>query len=831
MEKSARRLTGEEVRVYMASFDLALLTNAVEVCQLAYTKKVVVNNTKKGLTLRGVCDLEHCKMNEMMVTSTVALAVRAMIRRVCVLTQQGIEDFPRALQNKTMNVKSFMMAYMVQFFPDKLDIGEHVDGGEELKKDSTNLLKVYGDICDDIMTCKNMGELVIVSTRAKVFHEMLWRYLKSYNEWKVVYQKMQMFKLTSMIHDYVEKRSSLVGNDTKTQDKIGWYRTEEQSLKEKVTKLLGAHALDALNQQLRSRAKSRRDAAINLAAKAEDGQDNGRPHILGKRPRHLVAPERMSNADTVHQMLMDTEFVSNKQDKPDMVHLHAIDTFSENFWGFVQDDLCMSSPVFFRVKRVLRELHASIRSLHVATGPFVVNYNTTLPFDFIHFYVHGDHFTLRSLMRTMVHIKRVLQSCFTAFVTVPCKEGGIKLHGQEVDLKSLVKEEMEMEIEKPFKTDPTKKNDPVDKNDRMETGFNHDEFEWETANRGMKEFIIGCDDDEGETNAFTRALRFLIEDAKKLRATVSTVRFLLLKPMVEKHGIEYEQSKFKWMAEGDLTTTRAFIRETVCGQVKEGLLTTSDLSTNNSVQATPFKNILEETFISVLVERPHATKDTCPETLLLDMQDLIKMQEEFTRQVTIASIIVCMGSRFGEVRIPNPTVLIDNICEALVRMESTFDTFSSMIEVVREELDKIPHMVYGDKDTLCVVLAASNNKSRPIPKLMSARLRGVLSAALQGDNLDMSNNKDVSTLCEKLKLPRVVLLVVRKTFKLGTKFKSIMDLNIKVHADIYNKIIGEECAAKAPAPAAPSAVHMEDVTAEIIGEECAAKECAVKESI
>jgi hypothetical protein len=263
--------------------------------------------------------------------------------------------------------------------------------------------------------------------------------------------------------------------------------------------------------------------------------------------------------------------------------------------------------------------------------------------------------------------------------------------------------------------------------------------------------------------------------------------------------------------------------------VEKGLLTTSDLSTNNSVQATPFKTILEETFISVLVHRPHATKDTCPETLLLDMQDLIKMQEEFTRQVTIASIIVCMGSRFGEVRIPNPTVLIDNICEALVRMESTFDTFSSMIEVVREELDKIPDMVYGDKDTLCLVLANSNKKSRPIPKLMTTRLRAVLSAALQGDNLDMSNNKDVSTLCEKLKLPRVVLLVVRKTFKLGTKLKSIMDLNIKVHADIYNKIIGEECAAKAPAPAAPSAVQpkvtsMEDVTGEIIGEECAAKE-------
>ena len=89
--------------------------------------------------------------------------------------------------------------------------------------------------------------------------------------------------------------------------------------------------------------------------------------------------------------MMDTEFVSNKQgkqDKPDMVHLHAIDTFSENFWGLVQDDLSMSSPVFVHVKRILRELHVSIKSLHIATGPFVVDYKTTPPFDFIHFYVN-----------------------------------------------------------------------------------------------------------------------------------------------------------------------------------------------------------------------------------------------------------------------------------------------------------------------------------------------------------------------------------------------------------------------------------------------------------
>ena len=162
---------------------------------------------------------------------------------------------------------------------------------------------------------------------------------------------------------------------------------------------------------------------------------------------------------------------------------------------------------------------------------------------------------------------------------------------------------------------------------------------------------------------------------------------------------------------------------------------------------------------------------------------------------------------------------MDNITEILIRMKSTFDTFSSMIEVVREELDKIPEMVYGDKDTVCRVIARSNNKTHPVPKLMTKRLRGVLSAALQGDTTDMSNNNDVSTLCSNLQLPRAVLAVVRHTFKLGTKLKSIMDLNLKVHGDIYKKIIGEECAAKAPAVAVLSDVHMEDVAAQIISEE------------
>ena len=84
----------------MASFDLARLTHAVEVCQLAYTKKLVVNNTKHGLTLRGLFDVEHCKLNEMMTTLTVSLAVRAMVHRVCVLTKKGIEDFPVPLSDK-----------------------------------------------------------------------------------------------------------------------------------------------------------------------------------------------------------------------------------------------------------------------------------------------------------------------------------------------------------------------------------------------------------------------------------------------------------------------------------------------------------------------------------------------------------------------------------------------------------------------------------------------------------------------------------------------------------------------------------------------------------
>jgi len=608
--------------------------------------------------------------------------------------------------------------------------------------------------------------------------------------------KEEMFKLTKLINDHVEDRSSLFGNDKETQDKIAEHHINEKLIKDRVVKLAGQNALEALNQQLLSRAKARKDAGRNEAAKEEDGQENGRPNALGKRPRQFVAPERKTNSELVHQLLIDPEFVSKNIDNPnnfEFIHLHAIDIFGEQFWNSVEDELSMKSPVFLHTKRILRELHNSIKSLHVATGPFVVEYEKTPPFDFIHFYIYDDNFTLRSLMRVMVKIKRVLDSCFAVFVSAPCKEGGIKLHDKEVDFKGLVK------------------NDRMDKNDPMETDSNTSELEWKMAERSMKECILFLDEEEEEMHAFTRALRFLVKDAKKLLATASNVRLLLLKPVVDKHGIVYERDKFKWLAGGEMTTTRACIRETVRAHVDKGLLKTSDFSTNDSVQATHSKTILADFFISVLVQRPHTTKEECPETLFLDMQDIIQMQEQYTRLVTISSMIVVMGKRFGEVKIPNPGFHMDNITEVLIRMESTFDTFASMIEVVRDELDKIPEMVYGDKDTVCRVIAKSNDKYRPVPKLMTKRLRGVLSTALHDDNIDMSNDNDVSTLCSKLQLPRAVLAVVKHTFKLGTKLKSIMDLNLKVHGDIYKKIVGEEFTAKAPAVANSSDVLMADV--------------------
>ena len=76
---------------------------------------------------------------------------------------------------------------------------------------------------------------------------------------------------------------------------------------------------------------------------------------------------------------------------------------------------------------------------------------------------------------------------------------------------------------------------------------------------------------------------------------------------------------------------------------------------------------------------------------------------------------------------------------------------------------------------------------------MRCRLQGVLLADLQGSQEYHLHNQDTTAaFCKTYMIPKVVYCIAQYVFRLGLELKIVIDFNLQVHKELYDKLILEE---------------------------------------
>ena len=169
--------------------------------------------------------------------------------------------------------------------------------------------------------------------------------------------------------------------------------------------------------------------------------------------------------------------------------------------------------------------------------------------------------------------------------------------------------------------------------------------QWVAIEKGTKT-SAGADE---RPRAFCKALEFLLDRVNAMRIDAANARLLLIAPVIQDHGVDYERGKFQDRQDGMLTLerTQQWIKHAVQSEVLEKRV---DLDRLVEGKADAFVHVHAKAVLSVLslvTERTTMKVDVCPETLLFDLHGISMLQREFGTLTTTASMAAAAAHDLG----------------------------------------------------------------------------------------------------------------------------------------------------------------------------------------
>jgi len=135
---------------------------------------------------------------------------------------------------------------------------------------------------------------------------------------------------------------------------------------------------------------------------------------------------------------------------------------------------------------------------------------------------------------------------------------------------------------------------------------------------------------------------------KIMRIDAANDRFRLIAPVIKDHGVSYEREKFEEkLTNRTLTLDRTthWISASVDRSIQRETVTRDEL-----VNGSPRKYAMihSKAVLSLVTGDTIIKQTTCPETLLLDLNCLAKLQSNFKRTVTAATMMVTTSQVFAD---------------------------------------------------------------------------------------------------------------------------------------------------------------------------------------
>ena len=723
------------------------------------------------------------------------LTQKRILHRIVVLTARAVDLFPQAVEMEQVNVRVFLGAYGCAYFPDSVFPTKN-ELSNDLTVKAKELLKVYDNICRQLSVTEDMSGVRKIANSNLVFQKVLFSYLQAFETWKVPDLKHDTICLTNTINRLADAEAALINGDADEQKMRKILKLQQNSVCLQLCQRAGQHVFDTLNAALVERGMSACQAILFTP-----------PIPVGtvRKKRSLFDIERvqMTQLEMVHEVRINQNYRYD-EDGDDGSMNPATKKYKRIiesvFWISLPDDLRLDTPVYKNITTVLDELHDIINHMQASVSNFkgTTKISNVLQINRICDKTKKGALDWNSCVTMIKTVHGILNECQSAFETPTY-----------VVEPQLEQEDVEM----------------------METNIAFENPEWNLLQERMQEAFNQVDT---QPEVFRDGLKFLVENAKKnaISASNSNLRLVATKSLND--GIEYEKTQFDLDCtnkKNSLKNVRKFINKAVLTQTT---LTTQEpqveepgddeyirlkkerddyqrIRLKNLVVEHKYKevslvNVLDSAFVSLITQTKHTTVETCPETLLLDTNRIIKIQEAYGRMITICSIIALMQRPPYNHKLS--TAWVSSVINEVMRLDIYGDSQLQannplIMEIVQKNMNVIA--IAPDKITR---LSNSFNDGTlfdsRVPTTMRVHLSGILLAGLRGEEYHLFDQDTTTafynTLYIKQSLHDNAQSVFRQSiddiiqyvFQMGLELKIIMVFNLQVHKELYDKLIKDE---------------------------------------
>lgn len=290
-----------------------------------------------------------------------------------------------------------------------------------------------------------------------------------------------------------------------------------------------------------------------------------------------------------------------------------------------------------------------------------------------------------------------------------------------------------------------------------------------------------------DLNDLAEIFQKLLNTLDQMRLDLANYRVKAFRPYIKDHAIEYERRKFEQALKSKRITldlTKAWVKQTVVSLLRTRAERNPEnihLPQHKHNHGIKFDQVFNESFVSFIFQPTIIDKDSCPETLLLDIERLWNYQNEGQAITIVAALLMLtknvVGGKVSNTSDDDLTTLKDTLFVLLMDGDTTIDNLTA--EILSYFSTPLPL----ETQTLVKSMVSKTlSQSDKVFSLLSRRIQNIVKQHLQTGQFP---KKETLTQHGVMAVSKELEQLSRKIFILGR-------YNREVYAHWYDAIIREQ---------------------------------------
>ncbi|CAG8815633.1 22130_t:CDS:1, partial [Gigaspora rosea] len=239
-----------------------------------------------------------------------------------------------------------------------------------------------------------------------------------------------------------------------------------------------------------------------------------------------------------------------------------------------------------------------------------------------------------------------------------------------------------------------------------------------------------------DLNDLAEIFQKLLNLLDQMRLDLANYRVKAFRPYIKDHAIEYERRKFEQALKSKRITldlSKSWIKQTVVSLLRTRAERNPEnihLPQHKHNHGIKFDQVFNESFVSFIFQPTIIDKDSCPETLLLDIERLWNYQNEGQAITIVAALLMLtknvVGGKVSNTSDDDLTTLKDTLFVLLMDGDTTIDNLTAEI------ISYFPTPLPPETQTLIKSMVSKTlSQSDKVFSLLSRRIQNIVKQHLQ----------------------------------------------------------------------------------------------------